>query len=95
MRILREIFKGDSLSPLLLVLRMISMILILRKVAASYKWGDKEFRINNLLFIDDLKLFAKNQNQINSLHSFLLEPVKLDPRLSVFKICVIFRVYCS
>ena len=33
----------------------------------SYEWGNKEFRINHLLFMDDLKLFAKNQDQIDSL----------------------------
>ncbi|XP_063595812.1 uncharacterized protein LOC134772704 [Penaeus indicus] len=63
----RGIFQGDSLSPLLFVLCMIPLTLILRKVAASYEWGNKEFRINHLLFMDDLKLFAKNQDQIDSL----------------------------
>lgn len=29
------------------------------------------------------------------LHSFWWEPVKLDPRLGVLNIFVIFRVYCS
>ena len=63
----RGIFQGDSLSPLLFVLCMIPLTLTLRKVAASYEWGNKEFRINHLLFMDDLKLFAKNQDQIDSL----------------------------
>ena len=63
----RGIFQGDSLSPLLFVLCMIPLTLILRKVTASYEWGNKEFRINHLLFMDDLKLFAKNQDQIDSL----------------------------
>ncbi len=63
----RGIFQGDSLSPLLFVLCLIPLTLILRKVAAFYEWGDKEFRVNHLLFMDDLKLFAKNQDQIDSL----------------------------
>ena len=29
------------------------------------------------------------------IHSFLLETVKLAPRLTVLKIFMIFRVYCS
>ena len=32
-----------------------------------YEFGDKKTRINNLLFMDDLKLFAKSNNQIDSL----------------------------
>ena len=63
----RGIFQGDSLSPLLFVLCMIPLTLTLRKVAASYERGNKEFRINHLLFMDDLKLFGKNQDQIDSL----------------------------
>ena len=63
----RGIFQGDSLSPLLFVLCIIPLTLTLRKVAAFYEWGNKEFRINHLLFMDDLKLFAKNQDQIDSL----------------------------
>ena len=46
---------------------MIPLTLTLRKGAASYEWGNKEFRINHLLLMDDLKLFAKNQDQIDSL----------------------------
>ena len=63
----RGIFQGDSLSPLLFVLCMIPLTLTLRKVAASYEWGNKEFRINHLLFMDDLKLFTTNQDQIDPL----------------------------
>ena len=63
----RGIFQGDSLSPLLFTICMIPLTLILRKVTACYEWGDKEFKVNHLLFMDDLKLFAKNRNQMDSL----------------------------
>ena len=33
----------------------------------DYEFGDKKTRINHLLFIDDLKLFAKSNDQIDSL----------------------------
>ena len=41
--------------------------LLLRKVKASYEWGRKKFKLNHLLFMDDLKLFGKSDDQIDSL----------------------------
>lgn len=63
----RGIFQGDSLSPLIFVLAMIPMSLLLRKVKAKYEWGKKEFSLNHLLFMDDLKLYGKDEDQIDSL----------------------------
>ena len=63
----RGIFQGDSLSPLLFVLCMVPLSLILRKVKFDYEFGDKKTRINHFLFMDDLKLFGKSNNQIDSL----------------------------
>ena len=63
----REIFQGDNLSPLLFVLSMVSLSLILKKVNACYKWGKKEYKLNNLLFMDDLKLYAKSEEHTNRL----------------------------
>ena len=62
----RGIFQGDSLSPLLFVLSMIPLTLILRKATAGYDLA-KEFKVNHLLFMDDLKLFGKSEDQIDSL----------------------------
>ena len=63
----RDIFQGDSLSPLIFVICMIPLSFLLRKVKASYEWGRKEFKLNHLLFMDDLKLFGKRDDQIDSL----------------------------
>ena len=63
----RGIFQGDSLSPLLFVLSMVPLSLILKKVNACYKWGKKEYKLNHLLFMDDLKLYAKSEEQTNTL----------------------------
>ena len=63
----RGIFQGDSLSPLIFVICMIPLSFLLRKVKASYEWGRKEFTLNHLLFMDDLKLFGKSDEQIDSL----------------------------
>ena len=62
----RGIFQGDSLLPMLFVLSMINLLLILRKVNASYEWEKKEYKLNHLLFMDDLKLFSKSEEQMQS-----------------------------
>ena len=56
------IFQGDSLSPLLFVL----CIVALRKVKFHCEFGDKLTRLNHLLLMDDLELFAKSHDQIDS-----------------------------
>ena len=66
-KIRRGIFQGDSLSPLLFVMCMIPMSMVLRKAKAGYEFKDRETKINHLLFMDDLKLYGKNEDQIDSL----------------------------
>ena len=51
-------FQGDILSPLLFVLW---------RAQAGYEWGNTGLKLNHLLFMDDLKFFAKSKNQIDSL----------------------------
>ena len=63
----RGIFQRDGLSPLLFVLSMVPLSLILKKVNACYKWGKKEYKLNHLLFMDDLKLYAKSEEQTSTL----------------------------
>ena len=63
----RGIFQGDSLSPLLFIVGMIPMSLLLRKAKEGYEWGNKEYKLNHLLFMDDLKLFGKSEQQIDTL----------------------------
>ena len=41
--------------------------MILREVKACYEWYHKRYKVNHLLFMDDLKLFAKSIDQIYSL----------------------------
>ena len=60
------IFQGDSLSPLLLVLCMSPLTLTLRKSTAGYNLA-KEFQVNHFLFMDNLKLYGKSEDQIDSL----------------------------
>ena len=43
------------------------MPLILRGVNACYEWGKKEYKLNYLLLVDDLKLFSKIEEQMGTL----------------------------
>ena len=52
---------------MIFVICMVPLSLLLRKVKASYEWGREEFKLNNLLFMDDLKLFGKSEDQIDRL----------------------------
>ena len=63
----RGIFQGDNLSPQLFALCMVPLTWLLRRATAGYEWGNKGFKVNHLLFMDDLKLFAKSKNQIDPL----------------------------
>ena len=56
---------------MILVICMIPLPLLLRKVKACYEWGRKKFKLNHLLFMDDLKLFGKSDDQIDSLVQIL------------------------
>jgi len=63
----RGIFQGDSLSPLVFVLSMIPLSLVLRKANVCSEWEKKEYKLNPLLFMDDLKVYGTNEEQIESL----------------------------
>ena len=63
----RGIFQGDSLSPLLFVICMIPLTMVLRKVNFHLELGEKVKKLSHLLFMDNLKLFAKSCEQIDSL----------------------------
>ena len=63
----RGIFQGDTLSPLLFVVAMIPLTLLLRREEMGYRFGESGRKINHLLFMDDLKLFGRNREEIESL----------------------------
>ena len=64
----RGIFQGDSSSSLLFVIIMILLTHVLLKAKARYTLGEGE-KINLLLFMDDLKLYGKTENEIKELVS--------------------------
>ena len=59
------IFQGDSLSPILFILCLIPLTKLLNWNSFGFKIG-KEI-INHLLYMDDLKLYAKNDKEIDAL----------------------------
>ena len=63
----RGIFQGDALSPLLFIIAMMPLNHILRKCAAGYKLSRSQEKINHLMYMDDIKLFAKNEKELETL----------------------------
>ena len=55
----RGIFQGDALSLLLFMIAMMQLNHILRKCAAGYKLSRSQEKINHLMYMDYIKLFAK------------------------------------
>ena len=66
-KIQRRIFQGDALSPLLFIIAMMSLNHIIRKCTAGYKLSRSQEKINHLMYIDDIKLFAKNEKELETL----------------------------
>jgi hypothetical protein len=66
-KIRRGIFQGDSLSPLLFVLTLIPMTMVLNTTRTGYQLGKNRGHIDHLLFMHDLKLYAKNVKELDSL----------------------------
>ena len=90
----RGIFQGYNLSPLLFIVCMIPLTLILRKTKASYKLGNRQFRVNHLTFKDDMKLFGKSDDQIDSLvHTvhLLSKDINMEFRLKKCGVLVLKR----
>ena len=63
----RGIFQGDALSPLLFVVCLVPLTSLLLKVPAGYTFTSNGEKINHLLFMDDLKLYAKNEKALETL----------------------------
>ena len=60
-KIQRGIFQGDALSPFLFLIAMMPLNHIFRKCTAGYKLSISQENINHLMYMDDIKLLAKNE----------------------------------
>ena len=63
----RRIFQGDRLSPILSVLALIHLSIMLNKAKEGYSLGKGRAKLNHLLSMDDLKLYGKDKDQLDSL----------------------------
>ena len=66
-KIQRGVFQGDALSSLLFIIAMMPLNHILRKCAAGCKLSRPQEKINHLMYMDDIKLFAKNEKELETL----------------------------
>ena len=64
-KIQRDIFQGNALSPLLFVIAMMPLNRILRKCTAGYKLSKSKEKINHLMY--DIKLLVKNERELETL----------------------------
>ena len=61
------VFQEDSLPCLLFVVYLITLTVILHKSASAYQFSSNKKKINHLFFMDDLKLYARNEKGLQSL----------------------------
>ena len=66
-KIQKGIFQGYALSPLLFINAMMPLNHILRKCTAGYKLSRWQEKANHLIYMDDIKLFAKNEKEVETL----------------------------
>ena len=66
-KIQRGIFQEDALSPLLFIIAMMPLNHKLRKCTAGYKLSRSQKRVNHLMCMRDIKLFAKNEKELKTL----------------------------
>ena len=57
------IFQGDSLSPLLFCLALVPLTTEINASGYGYKMNKNSVPISNLFYMDDLKLYASNDEQ--------------------------------
>ena len=65
-KIQRGIFQ-NALSPLLFIIAMMPLNLILGKCTAGYKLSRSQEKVNHLMYMDDIKLFAKNEKELETI----------------------------
>ena len=62
----KGIFQGDSFSTLLFAIILTPLLIMLIKTDLGYVTSRNQ-KLNHLLFVDDLKLYAKSERELDSL----------------------------
>ena len=62
-QIRREIFQGDSLSPLLFCIALIPLTNELNRADCGYQVHGTERKISHLLYMDDMQQQGRNENE--------------------------------
>ena len=70
-RIRRGIFQGDALSPMLFIMAMIPISSILNRMKKGYELKKGNDKVSNLLYMDDLKLYSKTEEAMQSMTNTL------------------------
>jgi hypothetical protein len=65
-KINRGIFQGDSLSPLLFCIVLIPLTHKLNRSKCGYQVYGTERKINHLLYMDDLKLIGRSEEELRN-----------------------------
>ena len=90
-KIQRGIFLGDALSPLVFIIAVMPLNHILRKCPAGYKLSRSQEKINHLMYLDDIKLFAKNENQLETLiHAVRIYSQDIGMEFGIEKCAMLF-----
>ena len=76
-QIRRGIFQGDSLSPLLFCIVLIPLTNELNRVDCGYQVHGTERKISHLLYMDDLKLLGRNENELKNEMKLCKQLVKI------------------
>ena len=61
------LFLGDSFSPLLFVIALLPLTHILKETGMGYQLEKNGAKVNHLFFMGDIKLYGKNDKEIDSL----------------------------
>ena len=72
-KIKNGIFQGDSLSPLLFCISLIPLSRLLTRPTFGYKLHDNRKVVSHLLYMDDLKLFARSEKALNEMLTVVKE----------------------
>ena len=85
-KILRVIFQGDAQSSLLLIIAMMPLNHIFRKCTALYKLRRSQEKMNQLMNMDDIKLFAKNEKELGTvIHAVRIYNQNIGKEFSIEK----------